>query len=342
MNNSKSWKTRFWNWLGLTNEVTIKVYHGYGYKEKVIVHGHVLRFAPLPRKKYRKSVIRNTFALFRLFFVKPYKNATVHLEHCGKTYTTITENDGFFKCEWKNDYASQKGWHEVQASVTNNNAVIAHSTGKIFYPYATQYGLISDIDDTFLISHSSNLRKRLFVLFTQNARSRKPFEGVVNHYQLLAAANTTTESPNPFFYVSSSEWNLYDYLVEFTRVNQLPEGVYLLNQLKRFSELLKTGQNNHSTKFVRISRILEHYPQQKFVLLGDSSQQDPYIYHSVVSHFPNQIFAVYIRDILPANKTKVMNELEKIKAKGVECCMFQHSSEAIQHSIKIGLINSLP
>ena len=84
MNNSKSWKTRFWNWLGLTNEVTIKVYHGYGYKEKVIVHGHVLLFSPLPRKKYRKSVIRNTFALFRLFLVKPYKNATVNLEHSGQ------------------------------------------------------------------------------------------------------------------------------------------------------------------------------------------------------------------------------------------------------------------
>ena len=129
--------------------------------------------------------------------------------------------------------------------------VIATATGHVYIPYNTQYGFISDIDDTFLISHSSNLRKRLFVLFTQNARTRKPFVGVVNHYQLLANSNTTPDAPNPFFFVSSSEWNLYDYILEFTIVNEIPKGIFLLNQLKRFNQLLKTGQNNHQAKFTR-------------------------------------------------------------------------------------------
>jgi phosphatidate phosphatase APP1 len=341
MNNSKSWKTRFWNWLGLTNQVTIKVYHGYGYKEKVIVHGHVLLFGPLPRKKYRKSVIRNTFALFRLFLVKPYKKIIVQLEYDGKTYQAETADDGFYKCEWDNLENNKKGWQEITATIRKDEQLIAQTKGQIYFPYSTQYGFISDIDDTFLISYSSNLRKRLFVLFTQNARSRKPFEGVVKHYQLLSLGNTTAENPNPFFYVSSSEWNLYDYLVEFTKVNLLPGGVYLLNQLKRFSQLLKTGQNNHSTKFIRITRILEHFPQQKFVLLGDSSQQDPFIYLSIVTHFPAQIYAVYIRDILPANKQEVLAVLQQIESMGIKCCLFNNSSEAIIHSHQIGLINSL-
>src|SRR4030095_6233864 len=133
-----------------------------------------------------------------------------------------------------------QGWQEVTVKAKSGEMEIASSKGHIYIPYATQYGFISDIDDTFLISHSSNLRKRLFVLFTQNARSRKPFEGVVKHYQLLALSNTTADAPNPFFYVSSSEWNLYDYILEFTRVNGFPEGVFLLNRLKRFSQLLKT------------------------------------------------------------------------------------------------------
>ncbi|MFL5809310.1 MAG: App1 family protein [Flavisolibacter sp.] len=334
----KSLKARLMKWLGLTNEVTIKLYHGYGHAEQLTIHGHVFKLSPLPRKKYRKSFIRNTWALLRLFMVKPFPDLDIELEWDGQLLTSKTDKDGFFKFDWKDEPPLPQGWQEVTARAKINNEVIATSTGHVYIPYDTQYGFISDIDDTFLISHSANLRKRLFVLFTQNARSRKPFEGVVQHYQLLAGSNTSPEAPNPFFFVSSSEWNLYDYILEFTIVNEIPKGVFLLNQLKRFSQLLKTGQNNHQTKFTRIARILETYPKQRFILLGDSSQHDPYIYEAIVSHFPKQIHAVYIRDVFAANRDKAADVLHKIESKGVPCCFFQHSSDAILHSKKIGLI----
>ncbi|MEJ7661689.1 MAG: phosphatase domain-containing protein [Hymenobacter sp.] len=54
------------------------------------------------------------------------------------------------------------------------------------------------------------------------------------------------DQPNAFFYVSSSEWNLYDFLREFTDHHQLPKGVYQLSQLKRLGQLL-SGQNKHAT-----------------------------------------------------------------------------------------------
>jgi phosphatidate phosphatase APP1 len=176
------------------------------------------------------------------------------------------------------------------------------------------------------------------VLFTRNAWTRKPFEGVVKHYQLLAKGNTTPEAPNPFFFVSSSEWNLYDFLLEFSTRNGVPRGIFLLNVMKRFSQLLKTGQNNHQTKFTRIARILKTYAHQRFVLLGDSSQHDPYIYQDIVKHFPAQIKAVYIRDVYKKNQEKAREVLNKIESTGVSCCFFSHSHEAIEHSKRIGLI----
>ena len=331
-------KARLMNWLGLTNEVTIKVYHGYGYANQFVIYGHVFKLSPKPRKKYRKSFLRNTWALLRLFMVHPYPRIQLQLHWKNETYYSKTDSDGFFKFDWKDDSTLQKGWSEVTIKAKINGVGIAESKGHLYIPYTTQYGFISDIDDTFLISHSSNLRKRLFVLFTQNARTRKPFEGVVRHYQLLAQSNTGDDAPNPFFFVSSSEWNLYEYILEFTKVNEIPKGIFLLNQLKRFSQLLKTGQNHHRTKFTRIARILESYPNQRFILLGDSSQQDPYIYEAIVSHFPKRIHAVYIRDVYAKNKDKAADVLSKIESQGVPCCFFQHSSEAILHSKKIGLI----
>ena len=158
------------------------------------------------------------------------------------------------------------------------------------------------------------------------------------HYQLLAEAHSGPQMSNPFFYVSSSEWNLYDYILEFSDKNGLPNGVYLLSTLKRFGQLLKTGQNKHRTKFDRIVRILETYPDQQFILLGDDTQEDPTIYASVVEHFPQQIRCVYIRQVHGRNQPKTRHTLSRIEAMGVTCLYFAHSAEARQHSVEIGLV----
>jgi hypothetical protein len=67
------------NWLGLTNEITIKVYHGYGHGDQLVIYGHVFKLSPRPRKKYRKSFLRNTWALLRLFMVQPFPYLQVEM-----------------------------------------------------------------------------------------------------------------------------------------------------------------------------------------------------------------------------------------------------------------------
>ena len=331
--------SRFLRWMRLTNELTVRVYHGYGQSGRYVIYGHVLSFGPLPRKHFSKNILKNTAALMRLFMVRPVAGAQLRLKWEGQVFKTVSEDDGFFKIEWNVNRHLPAGWHSLQVEMVNEAGdIITTGTGAIHIPYSTQLGFISDIDDTFLISHSSNLRKRLFVLFTRNARSRQPFQGVVRHYEALTLAGTTPDAPNPFFYVSSSEWNLFNYILEFTSVHGLPKGVFLLSQLKKFKQLFKTGQNKHATKFMRIVRILEHYPTQRFVLLGDSSQQDPEIYASIAKHFPKQVHAVYIRDVYKKNREKVQQTLEIMEEAGVPCCFFEHSSEALEHSKRIGLI----
>jgi phosphatidate phosphatase APP1 len=325
----------------LTNDPMVKVYHGYGSATSIIVFGHVFSLGPLPRKKYRKNFWTNTFALLRSFMVVRVPNAKVRFRFNSIVLDSATADDGFFRFEWKCVTVVAPGLYKVQVDYLSSeveNMVLATGESTIIIPHPNQYAYVSDIDDTFLISHSSNLRKRLYVLFTKNAHSRKPFEGVVNHYQLLAKAYTENNNQNPFFYVSSSEWNLYDFIKEFCRKNAMPEGVFLLSQIKRLSEVWKTGATKHSTKFMRIARILEGYPKQKFVLLGDDSQQDPVIYARIVEHFPGRIVCVYLRHVYEKNLHNVKEEIKKIENAGVQWCHFTNSKEAIEHSYKIGLI----
>ncbi|MDP9230359.1 MAG: App1 family protein [Bacteroidota bacterium] len=329
--------------MRLTRSPVVKVYHGYGNKQHVIVFGHVLKLSPLPRKKYRSNFITNSFALLRSFMVRPWAGAILQLIWNDETFETKSEYDGFYRFEWFPGVSVNTGWLPLQVHLLNpaTGDILATGEGLVFIPHTYQYAIISDIDDTFLISHSSNLRKRLYVLFTKNAHSRKSFAGVVRHYQLLATAAALENLPNPFFYVSSSEWNLYDFIYEFSRKNELPKGIFLLSQLKLFKEILNTGQNRHATKFMRIVRIIEAYPEQRFILLGDDSQEDPNIYASVVKHFPGKIHAVYLRHVYKSNQANVKNKIQEMEKAAVLCCYFSHSEEAIKHSMEMGLIASI-
>lgn len=293
------------------------------------------------RKTYRQNWIVNSFSMLRLFMVRPYKNAKISMEWEGTLRHSQTQDNGFFKFEWSPVIAPKPGWYNVSIRLEEEKYKTQKITGagQVNIPFNSKYVFVSDIDDTFIISHSSKLRKRLYVLFTKNARSRKPFAGVVNHYQLLASSGQQEGASNPFFYVSSSEWNLYYFIKEFSKENGLPRGIYLLNELKKFREVWRTGQNKHATKFVRIVRIIEAYPERQFVLFGDDSQEDPNIYLALTEHFPGKIFAIYIRRIHKNKYITVEKITDKIISSGTHCCYFHHSIEAIAHSKSIGLIS---
>lgn len=325
--------------LRLTNQPTVKLYRGFGNDSQITVQGHMLRRTALPRKNYRDIDLVNLLAVVRLFLVKPCPKAPVRVQFGDQVVQTETADDGYFQVIIPLQAPIQPGWHPVRAQLLSSTPddILAEGEGQVLIPKRTQFICVSDIDDTFLISHSATIAKRLLVLLTENAHSRMPFEGVVSHYQLLAEANTGEETANPFFYVSSSEWNLYDYILEFSAKNGLPDGVYLLSPIKRLAQLLKTGKGKHLTKGERIRQLIATYPDRRFILLGDDSQQDPIIYASLVDQFPKQIYCVYIRQIKPEHRNRTEDLIAKMEARGVQCCYFKNSAEARQHSIAIGL-----
>ena len=322
--------------------MTVQVYNGYGHKHDLIVFGHVLQSSVKTSKKLTNNFFINTLNLVRLFFVKPLAGIRVRLQWGDQTFESVTEFDGFFRFEWSSFTDTPAGWHHLTVHALNEtNDIVGSGNGKLFVPHTTQYAFISDIDDTVIISHSATIIKRLHVLFTKHPRTRSAFEHVVKHYNMLALANTQKDVPNPFFYVSSSEWNLYYYLSEFFSHNHFPEGIFLLNQIKQLQGLLKTGKTKHEGKILRIARVLSSFPKQQFVLLGDNSQKDPDIYFAITEKYAGKIHAVYIRNVRKDSEQSTAAMLDKISAKGIHTFFYKDSHEAIEHSQKIGLINGI-
>jgi phosphatidate phosphatase APP1 len=61
-------------------------------------------------------------------------------------------------------------------------------------------------------------------------------------------------------------------------------------------DLLGTAAGREQ-KAVRIQEVLDLHPRLRFVLLGDSGEEDPETYAAVVRANPGRILAVYIREV---------------------------------------------
>lgn len=320
-------------------KLDLKLYRGYVNDQELIVSGHVFKsWAP---DKYRldHKGIHHAVAILHMFRIKPYSNIKVTMTFKGLKVTTRTLDDGFFRFTVPFNEVLESGWHPYEVTCNLYNFGIVQY-GEILKPFESKLGVISDIDDTFLISHSNNFLKKLYVLLLRNVNGRKIFDDVVQHYKALSTAGQKNdEASNSFFYVSSSEWNLYEFIETFARLHELPKAVIKLKKIKSgISDFLFTGRGSHDHKFVKIKEIISFYPQLEYVLLGDDSQHDPQIYERICKIFPKNIKAVYIRQTSAHQKEKVTTILNNITDMEVATCYYKFSHKAIEHSKSIGVI----
>ncbi|MEO8240357.1 MAG: App1 family protein [Flavobacterium sp.] len=315
----------------------LQLYRGYANEQELIVMGHV--FKTLYDYDFQKKNFKNATSIVNLFRIKTIKNFDVYLKYENQEIHTKTLDDGYFKFCIPLEKESHFGWIEYEVSIKHKTEIITVK-GSFIRPHKGNLGIISDIDDTFLISHTRNIFRKIYILLFKNVNDRKVFKDVVPHYQALSSAGRNNkEEQNAFFYISSSEWNLYSFIVKFTKIHELPRAVILLKDIKRgVTDFFFSGRGNHNHKFDKIKHVLEFYPNLKYVLLGDDSQHDPFLYEQICKIFPVTVKAVYIRQTGKHKKEETKNILKNLETLEVSVCYFKNSSEAILHSKSIGII----
>lgn len=317
----------------------LKLYRGYANEQELIVMGHVFKPTSIKEYDFQKKNLKNATSIINMFRIKTQANADVYLKYNNQTIHTKTLKDGYFKFCVPLNQLENYGWIEYQVNINHYNKEIV-AKERYIRPHKGELGIISDIDDTFLVTHSRNIFKKLYILLFRNVTKRRVFEDVVSHYQALSfAGRTKPEEQNAFFYVSSSEWNLYRFIIKFTEIHQLPKAVLLLKDIKTsLIDFLVTGRSNHNHKFDKIKHVLEFYPDLQYVLLGDDSQQDPILYEAICKIFPITVKAVYIRQTGNYKKEIAIKALKNMESLDIAVCYFKNSSEAIEHSKLIAVI----
>ena len=320
---------------GNYNDLDIILYKGYGNTYTVFVSGMVTLESKVNTKDNKWNNMLTMINRFTQTTV-PHKEVEITIQ--GVKSRVVTDESGFFLLEFKVPFPDQiKGmrWIPMLASLPAEKVVVG---GEIqIVTDKDDVIFVSDIDDTILISHSTQLLRKLNLILFKNAESRLFFPDIPRFYNQLKAGRNKQQD-NPFFYVSSSEWNLYDLLSDFFSFNHIPKGTFLL---KKYSEgLIKlwlSGESNHDQKYDKIKFLLQLYSKQNFVLLGDNGQEDPYIYGRLSKEFPGRIETCYIRQIksIRSLKTNQVNNLFDVNTTLIQ---IKHTSEAITHAKKKGYV----
>lgn len=331
--------------LGRIGLIMILPYRGYGNHALVSIGGRVLEGAGLDKPEPEDSIWKNMKSMIRRYTSKEIPFVRLSATFQGETRVIETDNEGYFDVTFpvKPELLDPNQlWHlihfELLDTIVEGQGKVT-AVGEVVFPDSkSDFGIISDIDDTVLISHTTRLLKVIRLSLAENATTRLPFHGVSAFYQALHKGKEG-DSHNPIFYVSSSPWNLYDVLADFFEINHIPKGPIMLRDIG-ISETKFIKEKHSEHKPVKIRHILNTYPELPFILVGDSGQHDPEIYQQIIQEFPGRILVAYIRDVTPDHPDLEIQRIsELIGASEVEMVLCADTEVASKHALAKGFIH---
>lgn len=307
--------------------------------------GRVLEDGDVAPATEDQGPLENLLAMVRRFESDEVPDVEVLVRVGGREVSTVTDGEGYFRVDlplegWPEDV--RDGWLPVHVEVPpapGRGIERSVASGRVRLPGKdADFGIVSDVDDTVLRTGATSLVAVARSTLLGNARTREPFPGVATFYRALERG-PDGRSHNPFFYVSSSPWNLYDLIEEFLAYRGIPRGALFLRDMGLAPGGMVATGGHRDHKLSAIEGILRRHPDLEFVLVGDSGQRDPEIYREVVRRHPGRVRVVYVRDVTGASRDREVREVAvELRAAGVEMLLVPDTSAAAAHAAAMGLI----
>lgn len=220
----------------------------------------------------------------------PHRQLGIHNESGTIDVKVVTDNNGQFSS--KLEISLEKS-HDIGRQLWVRASDEVSQSVPIIHIPPTGVSVITDIDDTCKKTGVTGVRREMIRNVFVRGYNDLRVEGVGEWYQELAKASCQ------FHYVSNSPYQLYPIISEFLKDAQLPLGTVNLKQYSGFYGLFEPSVDK---KKAALHQLLRDFPRRKFILIGDSGEADLEAYTELAVSFPNQIIALYIRDITTPSK----------------------------------------
>jgi phosphatidate phosphatase APP1 len=275
--------------------VRLLAFAGYRNSELLRLKGRIVRFKkPLDAGE---STLTRLRAMMEIYNSHEVAGVKVRLQAYGLEAEAVSDEEGYFAFELlvEAPLPATTQWERVILSTPGTEAQQAEIPVPVMAPGTdNHWGIISDIDDTVVETGATDFVKNWRRVLVERPQDRLAVPGASTLYKIIAKDHVSPA--RPFFYVSSSPWNLYGFITEFMELNSIPHGpMFLKDYGIDDNQFIRPSHGEHKLK--AIETVLAFYPGFKFLLIGDNGQKDVEVYSQAVADFPGRVAAVFIRDV---------------------------------------------
>lgn len=227
---------------------------------------------------------------WRLFIEVPVSYLPVTVRVGGRSVRTRADHNGYIDVVVR-DHDLEPGWHEAEIDAAGASPV---STRVLIVPPGPRLGIVSDIDDTAMITHVPRALVAAWNQLVKHSEAREPVPGMAELYTRIQAAHPGC----PMMYLSTGAWNVVPTLRAFFHRNGFPDGPTLMTDWGPTNTgWFRSGIEHKRTE---LRRLMIDLPEVTWLLVGDDGQHDPYIYGEAARQHADRMAAVAIRRLTPA------------------------------------------
>jgi phosphatidate phosphatase APP1 len=277
------WRARRARENGYTAEVI--PYTSYGSTSWIRVLARVL----LAKNSRRHADTPTGIRGWRNFMGVPIENANVTVDIDERSHQVEADPSGIIDVVVNVDL--DPGWHQIGLSAEGSD--VAKALVFVVDPQ-TSFGVVSDIDDTVMVTALPRPLLAAWHTFVVNEHARATTPGMPVLYERLS-----TRYPGaPFIYLSTGAWNVAPTLTRFLSRNLYPAGALLLTDWGPTADSwFRSGRAHKRSSLERLAR---EFPQIKWLLIGDDGQHDESIYSDFLDQHRDKVSAVCIRRLTPS------------------------------------------
>lgn len=264
-------------------------YQGYGSTTRVRVLGRVLLTQKPPPGSKAEHAARNgnqNIRGWRAFTGVPLQFSDVEIT-IGDVVTHVTADRGGL-IDTEVDVQLSPGWHTAVLRAEGTEP--AEALIQVIAP-GVQFGIVSDIDDTVMVTALPRPFLALWNTFVLSERARMATPGMA-----VLLDRLTIEHPEaPVIYLSTGPWNAAPTLARFLTRNMYPKGALLLTDWGLTQDRwFRSGQDH---KHRNLERLAQEFPDMRWLLIGDNGQHDEAIYSAFAAENPDKVAAIAIRQL---------------------------------------------
>jgi phosphatidate phosphatase APP1 len=263
---------------------TVIPYTGYGAPGWVRVLGRVLL---TPKQRSRRPSVRG----WRSFTSVAVNDVEVIVTVAGVQHRVHADRGGVVDARVPSELPP--GWHTITIRSDDPLAEDAPPAEAPIYVHdpASGFGIVSDIDDTVMVTALPRPMLAAWNTFVLDEHARMATPGMAVLYDRLKRQHPGS----PILYLSTGAWNVAPTLTRFLSRNLYPPGPLLLTDWGPTHDRFFRSGREH--KIESLARLVDDFPDVKWLLVGDDGQHDEEIYGAFALAHPDRVAAVAIRQL---------------------------------------------